>query len=98
MDDVVALPLQFGGDRHRVFANLVSERWFTASSERRDQFAAEIVDAYRQGITDPIALSEHCWTMANLTMEMAGWHSEHPFPCCRNEDRLHGGVPCVTSG
>ena len=49
---------------HRVFTNLVSEPWFTTSSERRERFAAEIVDAYRQGITDPIALSDHCWAIA----------------------------------
>lgn len=49
---------------HRVFLNIVSESWFTASSDRREQFAAEIVDAYRQGIVDPNALSEHCWDIA----------------------------------
>lgn len=49
---------------HRVFFDIVSEPWFTLSSERREQFAAEIVDSYRQGITDPNALSDHCWAIA----------------------------------
>lgn len=49
---------------HRVFSDIVSEPWFTASTERRDLFAAEIVDAYRQGMTTPQVLADHCWKIA----------------------------------
>jgi len=49
---------------NRVFSNVVAELWFTALSDRREQFAAEIVDAYRQGIVDPHELSDHCWAIA----------------------------------
>lgn len=49
---------------HRVFCDIVAEPWFTCSSERREHFAAEIVDAYRMGMTEANSLSEHCWTIA----------------------------------
>ena len=62
-DDGILMPGDFE-NIHRVFSNIVSEPWFTPSSERREQFAAEIVDFYRQGITDPTALSDQCWAIA----------------------------------
>jgi hypothetical protein len=50
---------------HQVFKTIVAEPWFTKSEERRELFAAEIVDAYRQGIVHPRTLSEHCWSIAH---------------------------------
>ena len=49
---------------HRVFSDIAVEPWFTQSNERRDHFAAEIVDAYRQGMADPRVLADHCWAIA----------------------------------
>jgi hypothetical protein len=59
----ILMPEDFG-IIHRVFTDIVAEPWFTRSSERREQFAAEIVDAYRQGMTESAALTEHCWAIA----------------------------------
>ena len=49
---------------HRVFSDIVAEPWFTISSERREQFALSVIDAYRQGHTDPIRLADHCRQVA----------------------------------
>jgi len=50
---------------HTVFTDIVAEPWFTRSEDRRQQFAVEIVDAYRQGIVDPLTLTAHCWHIAH---------------------------------
>lgn len=50
---------------HQVYADIVAEPWFTTSEKRREQFAAEIVDAYRQGMTKPRDLSDYCWDIAH---------------------------------
>lgn len=50
---------------HRVYADIVTESWFTKSEKRREQFAAEIVDLYRQGVTHPRDLSDRCWDIAH---------------------------------
>lgn len=49
---------------HRVFSDIVAESWFTMSMERRELFALTVIDAYRQGHTDPIRLSDHCRAVA----------------------------------
>jgi len=59
----ILLPSDFA-TIHRVFSSIVAEPWFTPSDERRNQFAAEVVDAYRQGIVEFNTLSDHCWTIA----------------------------------
>lgn len=48
----------------RVFSNIASEDWFTSSADRRDQFAAYILDAYRNGVTDPYSLALQCRSRA----------------------------------
>ena len=50
---------------HHVFTAIVAEPWFTRSQSRREQFAAEIVDTYRQGVTHREVLQQHCWNIAH---------------------------------
>ena len=49
---------------HSIFSDIASEEWFTSSRERREQFAINVIDAYRQGLQDPAALAEHCRSLA----------------------------------
>lgn len=48
----------------RVFSDIAAEPWFTLSIERRELFALSVIDAYRQGHTDPIRLADHCRAVA----------------------------------
>lgn len=36
---------------HSVYSDISSEDWFTTSEERREQFAAIVLDIYRSGVT-----------------------------------------------
>ena len=60
----ILLPADFEVIYH-VFADIAAEPWFTTSDERRELFAAEIVDAYRQGITTQSDLKDFCWDIAH---------------------------------
>lgn len=51
----VLRPEQFEGVR-QVFDSITSEDWFTQSEKRREQFATYLLDAYRNGLTDPFEL------------------------------------------
>lgn len=48
-------PEQFEAVR-QVFDSITSEDWFTQSEKRREQFATYLLDAYRNGLTDPFEL------------------------------------------
>lgn len=48
----------------RVFSEIAAEDWFTSSPDRRNQFAAYILDAYRTGVTDPHNLALQCRSRA----------------------------------
>jgi len=47
----------------RAISDIASEDWFTNSGDRRDQFAAYILD-YRNGVTDPHSLALQCRSRA----------------------------------
>ena len=51
----VIRPEQFETIKH-VYDVVTAEEWFTASSKRREQFAAYLMEAYRNGLTDPFEL------------------------------------------
>ena len=51
----VIRPEQFATIKH-VYDTVTAEKWFTPSSRRREQFAAYLMDAYRNGLTDPFEL------------------------------------------
>lgn len=40
----------------QVFDSVTSEVWFTHSEKRREQFAVYLLDAYKNGLTDPFEL------------------------------------------
>ncbi|MBX9458877.1 MAG: hypothetical protein KL863_24125 [Rhizobium sp.] len=40
----------------QVFESVTSEEWFIRSEKRREQFASYLLDAYRNGLTDPFEL------------------------------------------
>jgi hypothetical protein len=40
----------------QVFDSVTSEDWFTHSEKRREQFATYLLEAYRNGLTDPFEL------------------------------------------
>lgn len=40
----------------QVYESVTSERWFTHSEKRREQFASYLLDAYQNGLTDPFEL------------------------------------------
>lgn len=40
----------------QVFDSVTSEKWFTRSERRREQFASYLMDAYQNGLTDPFEL------------------------------------------
>lgn len=40
----------------QVFESVTSEEWFIRSEKRREQFATYLLDAYRNGLTDPFEL------------------------------------------
>jgi hypothetical protein len=40
----------------QVYESVTSEAWFTHSEKRREQFATYLLDAYRNGLTDPFEL------------------------------------------
>jgi hypothetical protein len=40
----------------QVFDSVTSEAWFTHSEKRREQFAVYLLDAYKNGLTDPFEL------------------------------------------
>lgn len=39
-----------------VYDAVTAEAWFAPSSRRREQFAAYLLEAYRNGLTDPFEL------------------------------------------
>jgi hypothetical protein len=39
-----------------VFDSVTSEKWFTPSARRREQFAIYLLEAYQHGLTDPFEL------------------------------------------
>ena len=41
----------------QVFDSVTSERWFTHSEKRREQFASYLLEAYQNGLTDPFELN-----------------------------------------
>jgi hypothetical protein len=51
----VIRPEQFETIKH-VYELVTAEEWFTPSSKRREQFAAYLMEAYRNGLTDPFEL------------------------------------------
>lgn len=51
----VIRPEQFETIKH-VYDAVTAEEWFTPSSKRREQFAAYLMEAYRNGLTDPFEL------------------------------------------
>lgn len=57
---------------HRVFSEVSAADWFTRSEERREQFAAMVIDAYRRGISDPETLSLHCRSLAEAQFGNGG--------------------------
>ena len=40
----------------QVYDAVTSEEWFTHSEKRREQFASYLLEAYRNGLTDPFEL------------------------------------------
>lgn len=51
----VIRPEQFETIKH-VYDSVTAETWFTPSSRRREQFAVYLMEAYRNGLTDPFEL------------------------------------------
>jgi hypothetical protein len=49
---------------HRAFHEVSNEPWFTRDPNWREQFALLVIDAYRQGHTDPSDLTEYCREIA----------------------------------
>jgi len=47
-----------------VYSDITGETWFTRSQLRREQFALEVLDAYRQGMLDRDILRSHCRELA----------------------------------
>jgi hypothetical protein len=48
-------PKQFDAVKS-VYDSVTAEAWFTRSQRRREQFATYLIDAYRNGLTDPFEL------------------------------------------
>lgn len=40
----------------QVYDSVTSEAWFTPSQKRREEFASCLLEAYRNGLTDPFEL------------------------------------------
>ena len=51
----VIRPEQFDAIKD-VYDAVTAEKWFTPSSRRREQFATYLMEAYRNGLTDPFEL------------------------------------------
>lgn len=49
---------------HNVYRKVSAERWFARSADRQEQFALTVIDAYRQGRTDPEELLDYCRDVA----------------------------------
>ena len=49
---------------HGVYASIATEEWFTTSPRRREQFAASVIDIYREGVTNPSDLALRCKSLA----------------------------------
>lgn len=43
-----------------VYDSVTSEKWFTPSTRRREQFAAYMLEVYQHGLTDPFELKTLC--------------------------------------
>jgi hypothetical protein len=54
---------------HSTYSEISAEPWFTADPERREQFAMLVIDAYREGRTDPEDLIEY---FRNIALQRFG--------------------------
>lgn len=61
----ILTPVEFQTIR-TIYDGIASETWFTRSEERRQQFAAELLDAYHRGVTHPTELAIHAREIAAL--------------------------------
>lgn len=48
----------------KIYSDISGEAWFTASPERRAQFAASVIDLYRSGVINPHDLALRCRSLA----------------------------------
>ena len=55
-----------------IYSEIASMPWFTASVERREQFALIVLDTFRQGCTAPDELKETCLAIARQSFGNGG--------------------------
>jgi hypothetical protein len=71
-DAGILMPKEFEVIR-KVYAEIAAEDWFTRSSERREQFAASVIDLYRGGVSDPKDLVAECRSLAQQSFGNGGF-------------------------
>jgi hypothetical protein len=68
----ILMPEEVEVVRH-VYTEIASEDWFTRSEERREQFAASVIDLYRSGVHERHSLALQCRSLALASFGNGGF-------------------------